>query len=112
MNPERRTRQHLKPDQRLRIAERCENSGLAPSEFASRHRIPVSSLQRWLRELRNTPKETPAAVFREVAVCPPLAGSASQPWALEIVGPDGMTVRCRERLSIEDLACLLRGRGC
>jgi transposase-like protein len=112
MNLERPPRRHLKADQRLRIAKRFENSGLTPSEFSSRHRVSVSSLHRWLRELRNTPKETPAAIFREVAVCSPLAGSTSQPWAIEFVSPDGMTVRCRERLSVEDLARLLRSRGC
>ncbi|MBM3458437.1 MAG: transposase [Armatimonadetes bacterium] len=111
MNLERPTRRHLKPDERRRVAERCESSGLAGSEFARRHGIPLSSLRRWVRELRNTPKESPAVVFHEVAVCPPWTGSAS-PWAVEIVGRDGVTVRCRERLPVEELARLLRGGAC
>jgi len=38
---------------------------------------------------------------------PPLAAASSPGWAVEVVGTDGMTVRCREGLSIEDLARLL-----
>jgi hypothetical protein len=50
-------------------------------------------------------------VFREVngagvTVVPTVA------WALEIVSRDGLTVRCREALSLQDLATLLRGPVC
>ena len=58
------------------------------------------------------PKEVPAVVFREVAVSPALTASALPAWSVEVVGPDSVTVRSRERLSIEDLARLLRGRAC
>jgi hypothetical protein len=112
MKPERITLRHLKPEQRRRIAERCERSGLSQSEFARRHRISLSSLQRWLSEARNAPKKVPASVFREVTVSPLPASAPSPGWAVEIVGPDGMTVRCRDGLSIEDLARLLRGLAC
>jgi hypothetical protein len=50
-------------------------------------------------------------VFREVR----LAGVASAPaiaWAMEVVSRDGLTVRCREALSVQDLAALLRGAAC
>ncbi len=70
MEPERITRCYLKPEERRRIAERCESSGLSRSEFARRHQISLSSLERWLSEARNAPKEVPAVVFREVTVSP------------------------------------------
>jgi hypothetical protein len=50
-------------------------------------------------------------VFREVS----LAEVASAPpiaWAVEIVSRDGLTVRCREALSMQELAALLRGPAC
>jgi len=50
-------------------------------------------------------------VFREMR----LAGVASAPaitWAMEVEGAGGVTVRCREALSVQDLAALLRGSAC
>jgi len=112
MKPERVTRRHLKPEERRRVAELCDRSGLTRGEFAKRHGISLSSLQRWLSEARSALGDVPAVVFREVAVCPPLTASVLPAWAVEIVGPDGVTVRCRERLPIEELTQLLRGRPC
>jgi hypothetical protein len=99
-------------EERRRIAELCESSGVAPRDFARQHRIPLSSLQRWLAEARSARKEVPAVIFHEVSVSPRLGISASCAWAVEIVGPDGMTVRCRDGLSIDDLSLLLRGPRC
>jgi len=112
MEPERVVRRHLKPGERRRIAELCERSGLSHSEFAKRHGYSPSSLQRWLSEARSAPGDVPAVVFREVEVSPSLTVSTSAAWAIEVVGPDGVTVRCRERLSVEELAQLLKGRAC
>jgi hypothetical protein len=36
------------PEERRRIAERCESSGLSQREFARRHRLSLSSPRRWL----------------------------------------------------------------
>lgn len=112
MNLERIARRHRKLEERRRIVERCEGSGLSRSEFARRHRILLSSLQQWLAEARNAPKEVPAVVFREVAASPPLIVSTSPTWAIEIVRPDGATVRCRDGLSVDDLLRLLREPRC
>lgn len=112
MKPERTTRRHLKPQERLRIAERCQGSGLSQSEFARRYRVSLSSLQRWLAEARNPAKEVPVVAFQEVRIAPLVAGAIPSVWAMEIVSPDGMTVRCRDGLSLKDLAGLLRGRAC
>jgi len=112
MQREPSTRRYRKPEERRRIAGRCESSGLSQSEFAKRRLIPLSSLQRWLSEAQNAPKRVPAVVFREVRVSPPLAAASSPGWAIEVVAPDGVTLRCREGLSVDDLAKLLRGRAC
>ncbi len=112
MKLERIARRHLKPEERLRIAQRCQSSGLSQSEFARRHRISLSSLQRWLTEARNPTKEVPGVAFQEVKIAPSVAEAIPSVWAMEIVGPDGMTVRCRDGLSLEDLTGLLRGRAC
>jgi len=112
MKLERIARRYRKLEERRRIADRCETSGLSRSEFARRHGISLSSLQRWLAEAHNAPKEVPALVFREVAVSPPLTVSASPAWAVEIVSPDGVTVRCRDGFSVDDLSCLVRGPRC
>ena len=106
MDAERRIAHRcLNPEQRRRIAQRCENSGLSRwSDFARRYRIPLSNQQRWMRELQCTPKEVPAVVFREVAVPPPLRTAATPVWAIEIVGPDGTTIRfCEDRSILSKL---------
>ena len=40
------------------------------------------------------------------------ASAAALPWAIEIEGAGGLTVRCREALSVEDLIRLLQGSLC
>ena len=78
--------------------------------FAQRHGLGVSTLGRWLTERRATYGPTPV-VFREVKA----AGVSSDPairWAMEVEGAGGLTVRCREALSVEDLIRLLRGSSC
>jgi transposase len=112
MEPERVTRRRRNPEERRRIAELCERSGLSQSEFAKHHSLSLSSLQRWLAEARSGCSDVPAVVFREVGVSPPPALSASAMWAIELVSPDGVTVRYREPLSFEELSRLLRDRTC
>ncbi len=85
---------------------------MSRSEFARRNHVALSSLQRWLRELQNTPKESQTVVFREVAVCPPVTAPTAQVWAIEIVGPDGTTIRLRESLTVAEVAQFLSGRAC
>jgi hypothetical protein len=112
MDLERGTRLYVKPEERRGIAESCEQSGLSRSEFARRHRISLSSPQRGLAEARDSPKEVTAVVFRKAAVSPPLTASPSWAWAVEIVSPDGVTIRCRDGSSVDDLRGLLRGPRC
>ena len=54
----------------------------------------------------------PAPVeFREMRLAG-VASVAAIPWAMEVEGVGGLTVRCREALSVQDLAALLRGPAC
>jgi hypothetical protein len=112
MKLQRIPRRYLKPQERRRIAERCERSGLSRREFARRRRISVTSLNRWFSEARNDRKEVGPVFFREVTASPPLPPAPSGVWAVEIVGPSGVTVRCREGMSVQDLALLLGSRTC
>jgi transposase-like protein len=112
MDNERRPRRYLKPEERRRMAELCSQSGLTQREFAKRHQVSLSSLQRWLSEQRTERRDMPAVVFREMSVPPPLTSSPSSAWAVEIVGPDGTIIRCRDAWSFESLVLLLQGRAC
>ncbi len=109
MENKRTTRRYLKPEQRRRIAERCRASGLEPSRFARRHGYKLSSLWRWLAEQR---REPPALLWQEVRLPVTPASACAPCWALEIVSPDGLILRCRDGLPWEDLVRLLRSRPC
>lgn len=105
-----RRRRRTSPTQRARLIARFQSSGLTRIAFARRHDLGVSTLGRWLTETRATPRPAPVE-FREVR----LAGVGSVPatrWAMEVEGAGGLTVRCREALSVQDLAALLRGPSC
>jgi len=96
--------------QRARLIARFQSSGLTRGAFARRHGVGVSTLGGWLTKARAAARPTPVA-FREVS----WAGVGAAPairWAMEIEGAGGVTVRCREALSVQDLAVLLRGPLC
>jgi len=94
--------------QRAEIIEQFHRSGLTRIAFAQSQAIPISTLSKWLTAARHASKKAPAVLFREVRL-PVMPSSASQ-WAMEVVSPDGVTVRCREPLPVADVAWLLRGR--
>jgi transposase-like protein len=104
-------RRRISARQRAHLVERFQSSGLTRIAFARRYGVGLSTLGKWLSEaLVASPRPSPV-VFREV----PLAGVAAAPavaWAIEVVSRDGLTVRCREALSVQDLAALLRGSAC
>ena len=64
-----------------------------------------------MSEARAASPQPSPVVFREV----PLAEVAAAPamaWAMEVMSRDGLTVRFRQALSLQDLAALLRGPAC
>jgi hypothetical protein len=97
--------------QRAQLVGRFQRSGLTRIAFARRYGLGLSTLGKWLSEARAVSPRPSPVVFREVQ----LAGLASAPavaWAMEVVSREGLTVRCREALSAQDLAVLLRGPAC
>jgi hypothetical protein len=57
-----------------------------------------------LAEAKRTAKASPPVIFSEL----PALLAPSSPWAVEVVSARGVTVRCREALSMPDLVRLLR----
>ena len=105
-----RRRRRTSAVQRARLIARFKSSGLTRIAFARRHGLGVSTLGGWFTKARATPRAT-RVEFGEVS----LAGVGSAPavqWAMEIGGAGGLTVRCREALSAEDLGALWRGSPC
>jgi len=78
-------RPHTKPAERARWAQRFFQSGLSPREFATRHRLRLSTLQRWVRQ---HPAATAPPAFAEVRL-PAFAPR----WAAEVVRADGTVGR-------------------
>lgn len=95
--------------ERAEILEQFHISGLTRIAFARSHDIALSTLSKWLTLAKQDSKDVAPVPFREFKV--PLAPtSAAVQWAVEIVGRDGLVVRCREALTLQDVAWLLRGR--
>ena len=94
--------------QRAEFVDQFQRSGLTRKAFAKSHDIPVSTLNNWLTAARRVSKNSTPVLFREMRL--PSVHAPALQWAMEVMGPDGLMVRCREPLSIPDLAWLLRGR--
>jgi len=95
--------------ERAEVLEQFHLSGLTRIAFARAHNIALSTLSKWLTNAKHKSTDVPPMPFRELKV--PLApASAAMQWAVEIVGRDGLVIRCREALPLQDVVCLLRGR--
>jgi hypothetical protein len=94
--------------QRAEIIEQFHRSGLSRIAFAQSQGIPISTLSKWLTSARHASKDASPVLFREVRL--PIVPSSASQWVMEIVCPDGVTVRYREPLPVADIAWLLRGR--
>ena len=81
-------RRRLSVHQRQRLVGRYHRSQLTQAEFAARHGIGVSTLGKWLREARGVESSQPPLRFQEVTL-----PSTAPRWALEVVNPQGWTVR-------------------
>jgi hypothetical protein len=104
-------RHRVSATQRARLIGLFQRSTLTRGTFARRHGVGVSTLGKWLTDAR-APARRPAPVeFREMRLAG-VASVAAIPWAMEVEGVGGLTVRCREALSVQDLAALLRGPAC
>ncbi len=98
--------------QRMQMVEQFKRSGLTRRAFSRQHGVPISTLNWWLTKTRRASKLPVPMMFSEVRVAPLPVSSAVAPWAMELVSRDGLTVRCREALSLQELDELLRGSRC
>jgi hypothetical protein len=94
--------------QRAEIVEQFHHSGVTRIAFAQAQGIPISTLNKWLTAAAHASKNASPVLFREVRL--PIVPSSESEWAMEVVCPDGVTVRCREPLAVAEVVWLLRGR--
>jgi hypothetical protein len=106
-----RQQHRLPADQRRQMVEQFRRSGLTRAAFSRRYGIPLATLNWWLTKTKRACNLPVPVIFSEVVLEPP-AKSEQPMWAMEMISPSGMTVRCREALSARDLARLLRNTRC
>ena len=98
-------RRRLTSEQRQRLLARYHKGQFTQKEFAARAGIGLSTLIKWLQQERTTGQ--PPVAFQEVV----LPGAAGR-WALEVVSPQGWTLRLQTTAGAEMLASLLRTLPC
>jgi transposase-like protein len=91
--------------QRQRFLARFHKSQLTQRDFANRHSVGLSTLSKWLRVESETP--SPPVKFQEVTLpkMPPR-------YPVEVVSPQGWTVRLQNSSEIETLPELLQALPC
>lgn len=98
-------RHRLTPQQRQRLLARYHLGWLGQREFAARHGVGLSTLGKWLQQERTTGQ--PSVSFEEV-----MLPNSPIRWALEIVNPQGWTVRLAQSSDLETLCPLLLPLPC
>ena len=98
-------RRRLTHQQRQRLLARFHKDQLTQRDFATRHGIGLSTLSKWLRcEVKMA---TPFVKFQEVTLPhTPLR------YGVEVVSPQGWTVRLQNTSDIESLTQLLQALPC
>jgi len=91
--------------QRQRLLVRFHQSQLTQRDFAGRHGVGLSTLSKWLRV--ESEKASPSVKFQEVTL-----PNTSLRYAVEVVNPQGWTVRLQNGSEIETLAQLLQALPC
>jgi hypothetical protein len=61
-----------------------------------------------LAEAKRAPKVAPPMIFSELKLRP-MVSPVLVSWVMEVVSTNGLTIRCRELLPVEELICVLRG---
>ena len=98
-------RRRRTPKQRQRVVARFHRSQLTQRDFAARHGIGLSTLNKWLRLERDA---VPARVkFQEVRLPNPTTR-----WPIEVVSPQGWIVRLQNGSELQTLPQLLRALPC
>ncbi|MGP8199324.1 MAG: IS66 family insertion sequence element accessory protein TnpA [Limisphaerales bacterium] len=91
--------------QRQRLLARFHQSQLTQRDFANRHGVGLSTLSKWLR----VESETPSAPVKFQEVTLP---NTPLRYAVEVVSPQGWTVRLQNNSEIETLPQLLQALPC
>ena len=106
-----RQQDHAPTAQRLKMVEQFRRSGLTRAAFSRQNQIPLATLNWWLKKTKPASNLPAPVVFSEVML-PSAPAAGTTPWAMEIVRPDGLIIRCREAVCAHDLVRLLRGPRC
>jgi hypothetical protein len=91
---------------RLEMIEEFRRSGLTRREFAKQQDVARSTLDYWIRRARKDSHLPAPILFNEIKLPDPMI-STNNGWAMEIVSRSGVTIRCREALSTNDLMQVL-----
>jgi hypothetical protein len=102
-NPDRR---RTTVAERTKLLEHYRASGLTRMAFCQREGISIYKLDFWRRKEKSQQKAK-GVKFREVPW-----SSAAGSWAVEMVSPNGWTIRRRESISVEEIGRLLRAEKC
>lgn len=86
-----------------------QRSGLSRRAFCEETAVPLSTLNWWLTKARRAARVPAFTEVRLPAVVPP---APTQPWAVEIVTGEGVTIRYRDAVAVADLLRELRDRPC
>ena len=86
--------------ERMAWVRRFQQSGQTPRNFASKHGLVLSTLQRWRRH----PKvNDPAPRLHELQIAPTIAdptiAAPSAPWDAEMTLPSGIQIKLRGELA-------------
>src|SRR5208283_4074464 len=98
-------RRRRTPEQRQRVLARFRKSQLTQRDFAVRHGIGMSTLSKWLR-VEVKPKSA-RVKFQEVTL-----PHAPLRYAVELVSPQGWTVRLQNSSEVELLSQVLQALPC
>lgn len=95
-------RRRLTKQQRQRLLACYHRSPLTQAEFAAQHGIGLSTLGKWLREEGQVRQSAAPMRFQEV-----MLPSTTSQWAVEVVNPQGWTVRLHAASDFEVVSPLL-----
>lgn len=94
------------------MVEQFRHSGLTRAAFSRQFGVPLPTLDYWLTKTKHSSRLPVPMTFSEIRLAAPEAPLSNNNWAMEIVAPSGLTIRCREELTVHDLARLIRGGRC
>jgi transposase-like protein len=98
-------RRRRTPEQRQRVLARFRKSQMTQRDFAVRHGIGMSTLSKWLR-VESEAAPSPVK-FQEVKL-----PNMPLRYAIEVVSPQGWTVRLQNGADVESLPQLLQALPC